>query len=82
MKIERFEIDSWGCVKLETSGNGKSMTHEYNGVPKKLILKLLQAKSAPDTSDFDNWMKEYRAKLDAKNSYPPFGCTWWDSNFD
>jgi hypothetical protein len=45
MKIERFEIDSWGCVKLKCYNNGRHIEHEYNGVPKKLVIKLLSAKS-------------------------------------
>jgi hypothetical protein len=64
MKIERFEIDSWGTVKLKTYNNGRSTEYEYNSVPKKIILKLLQAKSAPDMSDFDGWMRDERAKHD------------------
>jgi hypothetical protein len=79
MKIERFEIDSWGTVKLKTYNNGRSTEHEYNSVPKKIILKLLQAKSTPDVSDFDGWMKDHRAK---ENNKDCIACCsgWWDSD--
>jgi hypothetical protein len=83
MKIDRFEIDSWGCVKLRTEyHNGRTTEHEYNGVPKKLIIKLLSAKSAPDISDFDQWMRDHRAKQEKKgdDSCVPICYDFWTND--
>jgi hypothetical protein len=83
MKIDRFEIDSWGCVKIRSEyKNGRTTEHEYNGVPKKIILKLLSAKSAPDIADFDQWMKDYRAKQDNKYKDCAISCCnfWTDDD--
>jgi hypothetical protein len=83
MKIDRFEIDSYGCVKIRSAyHNGRTTEHEYNGVPKKIILKLLNAKSAPEISDFDQWMKDYRAKQDKKYEDCAIGCCdfWTDDD--
>jgi hypothetical protein len=83
MKIEKFEIDSWGCVKIRTYHNGRSTEHEYNGVPKKIILRLLQAKNTPEVSDFDGWVRDYRNKLKL-NKYEavPSGSDWWNNDDD
>jgi hypothetical protein len=78
MKIERFEIDSWGTVKLRTYNNGRSTEHEYTGVPKKIILKLLQAKSTPDVSDFDEWMRDHKKKQQNAACGVVMCCDWWD----
>jgi hypothetical protein len=79
MKIDRFEIDSWGCVKIRSEyKNGRTTEHEYSGVPKKIILKLIGAKHAPDIADFDQWMRDYRAKQDKKYSdCVGIGCDFW-----
>jgi hypothetical protein len=81
MKIERFEIDSWGCVKLRTYNNGRSIEYEYNNVPKKIILKLLQSKATPDLTDFDGWFRDHRAK---KNKGTEEVCSydWWNRDSD
>jgi hypothetical protein len=79
MKIERFEIDSWGCVKLRTYNNGRAIEHEYNCVPKKIILKLLQAKTTPDMADFDQWMRDHRNKAKDKDGGVSACCDWWES---
>jgi hypothetical protein len=82
MKIERFEIDSWGTVKLHAYKNGRSMTYEYNGVPKKFILKLLQAKTTPEINDFDNWIRDYRDKENTHNKSCAYGFDWWTKESD
>jgi hypothetical protein len=81
MKIERFEIDSWGCVKLRTYNNGRSIEYEYNSVPKKIILKLLQSKTTPDLNDFDGWMRDHRAK-ENKSTELVCGIDWWNKDSD
>jgi hypothetical protein len=82
MKVEKFEIDSWGCVKLKAYANGRNVEYEYNGVPKKLILKLLQAKSTPDLSDFDGWMRDYRNKEEPGLGRVVCDNDWWHKSDD
>lgn len=62
MKISTFEIDSYGHVTLSVYKDGHNIKHEYHNVPKKIIMKLLQAKTAPDTEDFAKWVKDEQDK--------------------
>jgi hypothetical protein len=67
-EIRRFEIDSYGTIKVHTPyKNGRSTMIEYNSCPPSIIKKFLNAKSAPDTKDLDDWMKTYRDKQDSNS---------------
>jgi hypothetical protein len=81
MKIDRFEIDSWGTVKLKAYDNGRGIEHQYDCVPKTIILKLLSAKSTPEMSDFDGWMREYRNKR-KDNKAVLASSDWWNKKED
>jgi hypothetical protein len=77
MKIDKFEIDSYGSVKIRTYKNGRSRTTEYNNVPKEIIMKFLNAKTSPEDSDFEGWYNDWHNK-EKKNSLPDCcGYDWW-----
>lgn len=62
--IRVFEVSSNGDVKLhENYGRTASdIIRQYYGVPKSVICKLVNAKSAPDVSDFEEWLRTARNK--------------------
>lgn len=77
MKVERFEFDSWGKLKVSYSKDGREISNEYWSVPKKIILKLLSAKQAPEMEDISKWMKEEEEKEKrSKNNESSFGDFW------
>jgi hypothetical protein len=80
MKIEKFEIDNWGTVKVTSEyHNGRTTSHEYSGVPKHIVVKLLSAKTAPDMADLEGWMRDHRAKQAKKyKDRTTVSCyDWW-----
>lgn len=67
MKIETFNISHHGEVKVGAWKDGNLIQHEYYSVPKKVILKLLQAKEAPEIEDFGKWVKESKKSQNSRN---------------
>ena len=54
-EIYRFEIDSYGTIKVHTPyKNGRSTIVEYTNCPPSIIKKFINAKSTLDTKDLDD----------------------------
>jgi hypothetical protein len=77
--IKKFELDSWGSLKLTTDKPYGTVVTEYYNVPKSIILKFLSKSTAPTVQDFDSWYSEYTKKRDAKNKDGPCKaiCDFW-----
>lgn len=75
MRIERFELDSWGKLKVSYRKEGREVSNEYWSVPKKIILKLLNAKQAPEMEDVSKWIKEEQEK--SRDLNVPLADDFW-----
>jgi hypothetical protein len=84
--IENMEIKingaNWNEVMLSEYEMGRRVEHTYHSVPKKLVMKLLNATKAPDISDFESWLKEDNKKKEqerSKDCCVPVdgGSDWW-----
>jgi hypothetical protein len=75
--IERFEIDSYGEVKLIHHRNGHRTEHIYYSVPKAIIKKFINASKAPTISDFDDWLKAYNDKHKSDSVACSEGSDFW-----
>lgn len=82
MKIEKFEIDSWGTVKLHSEYHrGHQLVSEFCGVPKEAILKILQLKKAPDFRECEKIIEDAEDARAKKNSVVlSCGCGWWSDD--
>jgi plasmid replication initiation protein len=76
MKIDNFKFESCGDLEVWTHKDGRKITHQYYCVPKKILLKLINAKSAPELSDVDKWVKEDQDAHD-KVAATPCGYGFW-----
>lgn len=76
MKIERFECDNWGKLKVACNKDGREISNEYWGVPKKIILKLIGAKQAPEMEDVAKWIKEEKEKRNKDFDAPHISDFW------
>jgi hypothetical protein len=83
-EITKFEIESWGddsaCLKIRVNKERGTVTHEYNSVPKRIIMKFLNQKSIPTESEVSHWIAEEERKYKAKNGISEACCssgTWW-----
>lgn len=63
MKIDKFELDSYGNLKITTAYSGlKYSVYEYDCVPKEVLIKFITAKTEPSLEDFDGWLRDYKNK--------------------
>jgi hypothetical protein len=80
--IEHVEIKiSYGDtaeVKASRYDNGKRIEHGYFAVPKKVVMKLLNASHAPEMSDLEGWIKDAEGLRRDRSLGTPMG-TWWES---
>jgi hypothetical protein len=77
--IERFEIDSYGEVKLVTHKNGHRTEHIYYSVPKAIIKKFINASKAPTITDFDDWLKAHNNKHNSGDLPISESSNFWSS---
>jgi hypothetical protein len=88
--IERIEIkitsSAFNEVMLAEYSKGRRIEHTYHAVPKKVVMKLLNASKNPTISDFDGWVKdedEAQSKRNNNNVVPSGccieGCEWFSS---
>jgi hypothetical protein len=85
--IEKIKLElngvAWNEVEVSEYKNGRRRKYSYSDVPKSLVMKLLNASSAPSVSDFEGWLREYDAaekkKHEAKSSNDPVdvSCGYW-----
>jgi hypothetical protein len=81
-QISKFEINSYGEVKITTNSVNGSTEHTYYNVPKRIILKLLNSSKEPNISDFDGWLSDWRGSQSKnKPQAQPFCAEsfWTDS---
>jgi 5-formaminoimidazole-4-carboxamide-1-beta-D-ribofuranosyl 5'-monophosphate synthetase len=83
--IERIELkissENWNEVMIAEYVQGRRIEHNYYSVPKKVVMKLLNASKNPTISDFDGWVKEAddAAKKNRKDECVSCteGCNWF-----
>jgi hypothetical protein len=82
----KLEINGehWNDVTLSEYHQGRRIEHIYHSVPKKVVMKLLNASSNPTVSDFDGWLKEEEEREKKKGPIAPCGevsgNSWYDRN--
>lgn len=86
--IENIELkisgSNWNEVTLSEYKQGRRIEHKYYSIKKKLVMKLLNASSAPSISDFEGWLRDEEAKDKKADNGKTTACErlgsdWWDS---
>jgi hypothetical protein len=81
--IEHFEINNYGDLKIRTYKEGRQVETSYSCVPKKVLIKFITAKSMPEVSEVDKWVKEAKEKRNNDNTIAccsEGACNWWSND--
>jgi hypothetical protein len=87
--IEHIELkisgENYNEVMLAEYTQGRRIEHNYYSVPKKVVMKLLNASKNPTVGDFDGWVKDEDEAQKKKSNNKvvtigcPEGCGWFNT---
>jgi hypothetical protein len=82
-KIDYFEINSYGELKLRTNGSHQ-VEHTYYGVPTSVIRKFINAKNVPELTDVNKWIEAAKEKKESKYADKSISLhsDFWNSDDD
>lgn len=80
MDIRKICMDSYGTLNVEEYKTGRYIKHEWNGVPKDVMRKVLDCKE-PTVKDINEWVNKAKEKRDNKcgkgDCVPCDDISWW-----
>jgi hypothetical protein len=82
-QIDRFEITSYGEIKVKVNKPNRDVEYQFYSVPKSIIVKFVSASKAPSLQDLEGWIQDYHNKKTKKlgeDTISFHGFNFWADN--